>query len=183
MRDRLIFAFYLISLVAITFVHDIGTLIAGVGIVALLTGRNFLKIAKRVAVAVVIFNSIVTISYGVMSLIHGAFSLYYVVLINIRVFLLTSLTFAVTEWIDPFKVIGSSRALSSLFVITYSQVRTLLRLYEEFRMSLRSRSPSRLSIKDLYRHNASMITSLLEKSVANTTEITHAMKSRGFFND
>jgi cobalt/nickel transport system permease protein len=183
MRDQIAFAIYLVAVIAITFVHEIPFLLAGTGIIALLGGRNFWKVARRAAMAILLFNSIVTVSYGVVSLLQENFSVYYVALINLRVFLLTSLTFTVRERIDPLRLLGFSRSLSSLYVIAYGQAHSLLRLLEEFRLALRSRSTVRPSLGILYRHSASIVTSLLEKSVRDASEITQAMKSRGFFHD
>ncbi len=183
MRDRVRFGLYIAAVFGITMVHEMRLLVAGMGIVILLSGRDFRRIARKAALAIVFFNSIVTVSYVLVSVVQGNFSGYYVALINMRVFLLTSLTFLARERIDPFRVVGFSRSLSYFAVIAYGQVLTLTRFFQDFRQALRSRSIRRLSVGDLVRHNASLATSLLRKSVHDTSEIAHAMRSRGFFDD
>jgi cobalt/nickel transport system permease protein len=174
---------YLAAVVMITSIHDIGFYLISLAALILLAPGDFFKIAKRALVAIMIFNSIITISYVVITLVQGSFSFRYVALINLRVFLLTSLTFLLVDKINPFKAFAFSRSLLYLLTLAYSQVLTLRRLFEEFRLALKSRSPSRPAARDLYRHGASTGAFLLRKSINDTTDITQAMKSRGFFND
>lgn len=180
---RILFILYLASVVLITSIHDIQFYLITMTALILLARGDFFKIAKRVFFAIVIFNSIITISYVVISLIRGNFSGHYIVLINLRVFLLTSMTFLFVDRINPFKALAFSRSLLYLLTLAYSQVLTLRRLFEEFRLALKSRSPARPAAGDRYRHGASTGAFLLRKSINDTTDITQAMKSRGFFND
>ena len=174
---------YLAAVVMITSIHDISFYLISLAALILLARGDFIKIAKRVFLAIALFNSVITISYVVITLMQGNFSVRYVALINLRVFLLTSLTFLLVDKINPFKAFAFSRSLLYLLTLAYSQVLTLRRLFEEFRMALKSRSPSRPTTRDLYKHGASTGAFLLRKSINDTTDITQAMKSRGFFND
>jgi cobalt/nickel transport system permease protein len=182
-RHRILLITYLAALVLLTSIHDIRFYLLALAVIVLLARRDFIKIARRAFLAIVLFNSIITISYVVITVIQGRFSAHYVALINLRVFLLTCLTFLFVDKINPFLAFAFSRSLLYLLTLAYSQVLTLLRVSEEFRLALRSRSPSRPSLKDLYRHGASTGAFLLGKSINDTTDITQAMKSRGFFND
>ncbi len=183
MKDRIVLVLYFCAVLLITLVHDIVFLIAALALLTLLARRRFFKIAKKALIAIAIFNSVVTVSYCIVSIIKGNFSFYYIALINLRVFLMTSLTFLVVERINPFKALAFSSSLSYLLTLAYSQILTLRRLFGEFHLALKSRSLTPLSAKDLYRHGASTSAFFLHKSINDAVEITQAMKSRGFFND
>jgi cobalt/nickel transport system permease protein len=182
-KDRAVILLYVAAVVLVTTVHDIRFLIAGMLIILFLSGGDFWRIAKRAALAIALFNSIVTISYCILSVIQGSFTVYYVTLINVRVFLLTSMTFLVRERINPFRALGFSKSVLYLLTLAYSQVLTVSRLFDEFRLALRSRSLNRPTLRNIYRHGASTGVFFLSKSLNDTREITQAMRSRGFFDD
>jgi cobalt/nickel transport system permease protein len=183
MIHRICFILYLAAVLLITSIHNILFYLIALAALLAAARRDFAKIAKRAFLAVAIFNSIITISYVVITMIRGNFSPHYVVLINLRVFLLTFMTFLFVGRINPFQALAFSRSLQYLLILAYSQVLTLRRLFEEFRLALKSRSPARPAARDLYRHGASTGAFLLRKSLSDTADITQAMKSRGFFND
>jgi cobalt/nickel transport system permease protein len=183
MIHRILLFVYLAAVVLITWIHELQFYLVALASLVLFARGDFIKIAKRVFLALVIFNSIITISYTVITLFQETFSPRYVALINLRVFLITSLTFLLVERINPFQAFAFSRSLMYLLTLAYSQVLTLRRLFEEFRLALKSRSLSRPAVRDLYRHGASTGAFLLRKSLNDTNDITQAMKSRGFFND
>jgi len=183
MKHRILFIAYLAAVVLITSIHDIRFYLIALALLIPAAGGDLVRIARRAFFAIVLFNSIITVSYVVLSLVRGGFSFHYVVLINLRVFLLTFMTFVLVRRINPFKALGFSRSLMYLLTLAYSQFLTLRRLFEEFRLALKSRSPSRPVAGDLYRHGASAAAFLLNKSINDTADITQAMKSRGFFND
>jgi cobalt/nickel transport system permease protein len=170
-------------IVAITSVHHLGVLCAALLATMLFAGRSAPRIARRAALAIVLFNSIVTISYVVLSLIRGDFAARFVVLLNLRVFLLTSITFLFIDRVNPFKALSFSKTLTYLMSLAYSQVLTFRRLYEDFRMALKSRTRRRIRVSDLYRHGAASASFFIEKSLNDATEISEAMTSRGFSND
>lgn len=174
---------YLAAIVAITLVHHIGVLFVGVFVVMSFAGRDALRIARRAGLAIVIFNSIITISYVVLSLIRGDFVVELVVRLNVRVFLLTSVTFLFIDRTNPFQALSFSRTLTYLLSLAYGQILTFRRLYGDCRMALKSRMLRRPRSRDLYRHGAAAASLFVEKSLHDATEISEAMKSRGFFNE
>ncbi len=158
-------------------------LAAGLVVALLLAGRRLPRVAKRAALAILIFNSMITVSYVALSLWQGTFTGQYVLLMNLRVFLLTFLTFLLVEHFNPFRAFSFSRSLLFLTSLCYSQVLTQRRLFGEFRFALRSRSIVSPGLRDLYRHSAATAAFFLHKSVSDAGEIARAMTSRGFFND
>jgi cobalt/nickel transport system permease protein len=174
---------YAAAVVAVTLVHHPGALGAGLVVAVAIAGRRVLSLARRALFAVLLFNLAVTVSYVVISLLRDELSLYFVLLINLRVFLLTFLTFLTIDRINLFNALSFSTTLSYLLTLAASQMVVYRRLYDDFRMAFKSRSPRRGKQKDLYRHGASTVSFFLQKSYRESTEITDAMTSRGFFND
>jgi cobalt/nickel transport system permease protein len=183
MKDRLALFAYMVAVVLATSIHDITFLGAALGTLVLLAGRSALKIARRAALSIVIFNSVVTVSYLLVSHWRGGFSAQFVALINLRVFLLAFMTLLLVDRINFLRALSFSNSMQYLFTITYSQTLTFRRLFSDFRMALKSRTIGKLSTTDLYRHGASTGTFFLQKALNDATEITRAMNSRGFFRD
>lgn len=174
---------YLTVVFAITVIHNTAALAVALLGAIVFTGDRRWHIARRSLLAVVLFNSVVTVSYVLLTALQGGFSLYFVALINVRVFLLTYLTFLMVERVNPFKALAFSNTLSYLFSLAYGHIITFRRLHDDFRMALKSRTIKRARMRDLYRHGGAAGAFFLQKSLHDTTEITEAMKSRGFFND
>lgn len=181
MKDTLILAGYLAVIVAVTLIHSIAALGVILVLAATAAGARALRMARRTVLAIIIFNSIVTVAYTVMSLMRGAFDPRYVALINMRVFLLTFLTFLLADTINPFKAFSFSRSLSFLLTLAFSQIMTFRRLLTDFRLAFRSRTLTRPSHRQLYRHGAATGSFFIEKCFRDSAEIAQAMKSRGFF--
>ncbi len=183
MTARIALLGYVAAIILGTTVHEIGFLVVGLGMVLALAGRQWLRIARKACLAVLAFNSIVTVSYAVIAGLEGTFSLNYVVLINLRVLFLTCLTFLFVARINPFQALAFSRSLTYLLALAYSQAMTLTQVLVNFRLAFKSRCIERVRLRDRYRHSANVGALLLDKSLHDATEITQAMRSRGFFDD
>lgn len=181
MRDTIILISYLALIVTITSVHSLAALCIMLAAAIAAAGARTIRLARRTVLAIVLFNSIVTVAYTVMSFLRGTFDPGYVALINVRVFLLTFLTFILAETINPFKAFAFSRSLSFLLTLAFSQIVTFRRLLNDFRLAFRSRMLKRPSHRELYRHGAATGSFFISKCFHDSTEITQAMKSRGFF--
>jgi cobalt/nickel transport system permease protein len=172
---------YLAAILLGTTVHDLRWLGLGLLLVLVLAGRQWLRILRRAGLAILAFNVIVTASYAVLAGLKGSFSLDYVVLINLRVLFLTCLTFLFVARVNPFEALAFSGGLTYLFILSYSQAMTFRQVLVNFRFAFKSRCIERPALRDRYRHSAGIGAHLLEKSLNNATEITHVMRSRGFF--
>ena len=181
MKDTIILICYLALIVTITSIHSIAVLGALLAAAIAAAGTRTIGLARRTLLAIVLFNSVVTVAYTIMASLHGTFDPGYVVLINVRVFLLTFLTFFLADIINPFKAFAFSRSLSFLLTLAYSQIMTFRRLFDDFRLAFRSRMMNRPSLRELYRHGAAIASFFISKCFRDSTEITQAMKSRGFF--
>jgi cobalt/nickel transport system permease protein len=183
MKAKVALLAYLAAIVLATTIHEIGLLALGLGGVLVLAGRQWLRILRRACVAILFFNLIVTLSYGVIAGLRGTFSLDFVVLVNLRVLLLTCLTFLFVTRVNPFEALAFSRTLTYLFTLAYSQSMAFKQALEDFRLAFRSRCIEQVSLLDRYRHSASVGAHFLDKSLHRATEITQVMRSRGFFDD
>jgi cobalt/nickel transport system permease protein len=181
MRSRLALFGYLAGLVTGTTVHHPGLLAAGLALVLALAGRQWLRILRRAILAVLVFNGVVTASYVILAGLQENFSLEYVVLVNLRVLFLTSLTFLFVTRVNPFRALDFSRSLTFLFTLAYSQAMAFRRVLSDFRLAFQSRCIERAGLRDRYRHGAGVGAHLLDKSLHHATEITQVMRSRGFF--
>jgi cobalt/nickel transport system permease protein len=183
MRDRVFLALYLAGVLGATLVHDPRILAAGVVLTGLLAGRDALRLARRAALAVLFFTGLVTISYVAIAAARGALAWRFVLLLNLRVFLLAQMAFLLQARINPFRALAFSPLLVQLVTLSYSQITTFRRLFADFRLALRSRSLASPRLRDLYRHGAATAAFFLGKALRDTTEITQAMTARGFHHD
>ena len=148
MRARLALLVYLAAIVLATMVHEIVPLAAGMLLVLALAGRSWLRILRRACVAILLFNLIVTLSYGVIAGLQGTFSLEFVVLVNLRVLLLTSLTFLFVSRVNPFDALAFPRTLTHLFTLAYIQSMAIEQALEDCRLAYRSRCIEQVSLRD-----------------------------------
>lgn len=183
MRARIALLAYLSAIVLGTVVHEIALLALGLGLVLVLAGRDWLRVLRRACIAILLFNVVVTLSYGVLAGLRGTFSFEFVVLVNLRVLLLTCLTFLFVSRVNPFEALAFSRTLTYLFTLAYSQSMAFKQALADFRLAFKSRSIEPVALRDRYRHSARMGVHFLDKSLHQATEITQVMRSRGFFDD
>jgi len=181
MKARVALIIYLAAMLLGTTLHDPRWLGLGLGLVLVLAGRGWLRILRRAGLAIVAFNAVVTASYALLAGLQGTFSLEYVVLINLRVLFLTCLTFVFAARVNPFEALAFSEGLTYLFTLAYSQAMSFRQVLVNFRLAFKSRCIERPALRDRYRHSAGVGAHLLDKSLHNATEITHVMRSRGFF--
>jgi cobalt/nickel transport system permease protein len=183
MTARVSLLAYLAAIVLATTVHEIGLLALGLGLVLALAGRHWIRILRRAFLAILLFNLVVSLSYGVIAGIQGTFSLDFLVLVNLRVLLLTCLTFLFVSRVNFFEALAFSRSLTYLFTLAYSQSMAFKQAFENFRLAFKSRRIEQVGLRDRYRHSARTGVHFLDKSLHQATEITQVMRSRGFFDD
>lgn len=181
MKDRLLLLAYLVVVVLVTLVHAPAWLAAGVALALALSGRSAGRLLRRALLAVLVFNAAVSLSYAAVAGVQGTFSAHYLLLVNLRVLLLTLLTLLLAERVNAYRALGFSRDLGYLLVLAGSQLVSLRRLLEEFRLALRSRGLGRVSWRTRHRQAGVLGAWLLEKSLVRSREVNEAMRSRGFF--
>jgi cobalt/nickel transport system permease protein len=97
--------------------------------------------------------------------------------------LLVYLGFWVVSRVNLAASLDFSPTLAFLVTLGVGQIQALRRLVNDFRLALASRNPGRARFGDRTRAAGALGGHLLDKSLAASTEITQAMRSRGCFDD
>jgi cobalt/nickel transport system permease protein len=181
MKDRIWLLLYVVAVVVATSFHDVRLLASMLAAAILLAGRTWWRIVRRALIAVAWFSSLVLVAYAVTAWIQGTFSGHYLGLVTLRVVTITTMTLVLASRVDLVRAFGFSRTLLYLVTLVTSQVLTMRRMLDEFRLAFRSRGITRPSRKALVHHGAAIATFFIHKSVNDATEISQAMRSRGFF--
>ncbi|MCP5191142.1 MAG: ABC transporter permease [Pseudomonadales bacterium] len=182
-RAHVLLLAYGLAVVAATLVHDPRVLAAGLGLVLLLAGRQAPAILLRALRAVLVFNLAVSLGYVMVAALRHEPPWETLLLINLRVLAITTLTFLFIARVNLFQALGFSRTLTYLLGLAYSQSMAFRRVHDDFRLALVSRSLQRPALKDRYRASAAAAAWLLDKGLAGARETAQALRTRGFFND
>jgi len=182
-RDRALLLLYLGAIVAATFVHEPARLAAALAAVLLASGRRAPRVLARAARAAAPFAAAVSLGWLAASWWEQRPAGAALLRLNLRVLLMTCLTFALAARLDLQSALGFSRTLSFALVLTVSQVLTFRRLHADFRLALRSRSPRRASTAASLRHGAAAGAWFLRRAEHDAVEIAQALDARGFFLD
>ena len=181
MRDRIAFAAYLAAVVAATSIHNVLWLGAGLLVAVLVAGRQAPALLRRTLLPILFFNLAVSLGYIAAGLLAGDFRWGYLTLMNVRVILLTFLSFLMVARVDLLRALGFSRTLTYLIVLALSQIMTFRRLHQEFRLAGESRRLRRPRLRDGYTQGAVVAVQFFDKAEHGAGEIALAMRSRGFF--
>jgi cobalt/nickel transport system permease protein len=180
-KDRIFFFVYLFLLVFFTTIHEKYLLLFALIVFFLISGKKFLYLFKKTFKSVIIFTSVVSVSY----LISGFFKTIdynFVILFNIRVFLMTYVTFLMLEKINIFKALSFSKSISSLIALSFSQINIFRRSFLDFWMGINSRQAV-FSYIDWLKSVKSTALFFVNKTLHSSQDISAGMKSRGFFDD
>lgn len=182
-RDPAYLLLYLAAIIAATLVHDPVWLAAGLGLTLLMAGREAGSLLRRAVLTVLAFNTVISLSYAVMAWMQHIALWETLLRINLRVVLLTSLTFLFIARTNLFAALSFSKNLTYVLGLAYSQTLTFRRAHEDFRLALSSRSLKRPGLLDRYRASAAAASWFIEKSLHAATQSSQALRSRGFFHD
>jgi cobalt/nickel transport system permease protein len=183
MNPRALLFLYLTAVVVITFVHHLPTLALMLFAVIALSGKRRWQIARRSLLAMLAFNLTVSLGYAAIALWQGNFKPEYLLLVNLRVFLLLYLGFWFVAAVDLLAALSSMPLLRLIATLAIGQIKTFERVINDFNLAFRSRNLARPHMLDKAHHAASQAQSLLDKSVASANETALAMRSRGAFDD
>ena len=182
-RDRAYLLFYLAAIVAATLFHDPRWLTAGLALVLLIAGREAGSLLRRAVLTVLAFNTVISLSYIGMAWWQDISPWQTLLRLNLRVILLTSLTFLFISRTNLFQALSFSNSLTYVLGLAYSQSLTFRRAHDDFRLALASRSLKRPGLIDRYRASAAAVSWFIEKSLHAATQSSQALRSRGFFHD
>lgn len=176
-------ALYFASVVAITFIHDPWVLGGLLGLAVPAAGRGAWRLLRQTLLAVLAFNLTVSLGYALLSWWQGHFQGGYLLLVNLRVFLLVFLGFWLVARVDLLGALAGFPVLRLIATLAISQIKTFERILRDFRMAFQSRNLRRPRLLDKSRHAAAQAQTLFDKSIACASEAALAMRSRGTFDD
>ena len=182
-RDHAHLLIYLAAILLATLIHHPAVLAFGLLLVLLAAGPDALRLLRRALLTVLVFNTVISLSYAIMAWMRDLSPWETLLRLNLRVVLLTTLTFLFIARVNLFRALDFSRNLTYLLGLAYSQAMTFHRAHEEFRLALASRSLGRPRLVDRYRASAATVSWFLEKSIHTATHTAQALRSRGFFHD
>lgn len=183
MNARFWLAAYILSVVAITFVHEPLWLAAALALVLIASGKQRWPLLKRTLLAVLAFNLSVSLGYALIAFWQDRFSGIYLLLINLRVILLVFLGFWFISRVNVLQALNFSPTLCFVATLAVGQVAAFVRIVRDFRLAFISRNPAAAKLTDRARHASSQASYLLDKSVYGAAETAMAMRSRGCFDD
>jgi len=174
---------YLVSVVAITFIHTPVVLAVLLGAAMFGAGRHVWGILRQTLLATIAFNLTVSLGYVAISLWQANFRGEYLLLVNIRVLLLVFMGFWLVKSVDLLDALSRFPLLRLIATLAISQIKTLERIVRDFRMAFQSRNLRQPKVLDRTRHAAAQANTLLDKSMASANQAALAMRSRGAFDD
>ncbi len=176
---------YLLLVIAISYLQDVYWFSAGIGLLLLVAWYHGQvgQLLRRTLYVILWFNIVVSIGYIALMVYQDKAAWLPLIRLNLRVFLLTLLSFSVMAHINLFKALSFSEQLTYTLVLAQSQISTFRRASEDFQLALASRSLNPPTLRDRYRSAAATVAWLFEKSFFASKEIALALKSRGFFHD
>jgi cobalt/nickel transport system permease protein len=174
---------YIGAVLGVTAVHHPAFFAVILAAASLLAGGRWGRLALKSIRAIAVFNSIVTVSYVALASARGDPWLEYILLVNMRVFVLTFMTFLASSRINVLRAVSFSKKMSYVITVALGQLVTFRRMLGDFKMAVASRTIRRPRMTDSYHRAASSAAFFFSKALNDASEITDGMKSRGFFDD
>ena len=174
---------WLAAVVVATLVHEPAWLAAGCAVVVLFSGGGRVALLLRSLRAVLPILLLISIGYLLMSWLTGAPAWGFLLLLNLRVFLLALLTsWMLRDVRIELALQGWPRAQRWLSILRV-QVATFRRLAGEYRDAVKSRSTIAPTLRQRYRAGGALGLAVLDKAVYNAEAVTQGMRSRGALDD
>ena len=177
---KIYFFLYIGALVALSMFTTPLPLVAVVGILALLGGRAFLKLARRALVLVALFSLLITVSYSITLHLQDQPFWTYFITVNLRSFDMVLLTLVFTHRVNLYEALSFSEELSFLLTLSVAKIMTMQRSFADYRDALKSRTMKKPSRSEAYEYLGSAAAGFLERNIREGKENFEAMRSRGF---
>lgn len=181
MRDRILLGLYLLIMMALGMVHMPLVFVAVFAVTFVLAGKMRFILLKRAFLALLFFAVAVDIGYILMSFFKPL-ALDALIVINLRVFAMTYLTFTMVEKVNIAKALAFSPGLSRLYVISVSNIMQFQRMWREFMYGLESRNAGE-GQKNWFSRMQMILFFFVNKSIHHATDNAMGLRSRGVFDD
>lgn len=179
MKERIKLLFYLSAVVLLTVIHSEVFYLALLIILIISDLSFFRRSFKRILFSFILFNIVISLSYLLYTFLRSNIDTGYILLINLRVLIITYLTFYFAAHTNLPLALSFSETFSYLFTLSYSQIGNYIRTYSDLKEAHSSRIIVRekRQIKILIER---VINLFFTKSIYNAKETSLAMRSRGF---
>ncbi len=181
MIDRIKLLIYIALILFLTTINNMIIYLIVLAVMVLLKPLFFIKSAKKVALSIIIFNGVISVSYAIYSAIFFQLDSNYLILINLRVFTIAYSTFFFVRNVNLFKALSFSKTLSFLLALTYSQVINYINIFYNLKDAYKSRIIREKENKYPELLSVAAINLFFTKSIVNAKEISLALRSRGLF--
>ncbi|MFN3814229.1 MAG: ABC transporter permease [Aquificaceae bacterium] len=187
MKDKYLLLLYILFIVYLSSSKSIVELFI-TSVLLLLTlllipAKRKLYVLKTSFLSFFFFSFVVSTSYLLTGFWIREDRFDYFLMINLRSFNLTLLTFLFLRVMNLYKALDFSKTLSILLVITISHTMVYRRLFWDFMDAFKSRKIERLSRSTTLAFLRRLSLFFFEKSISASEEMHQAMKSRGFYHD
>jgi len=183
MSDRWLLAGWLTAVVGATFIHDPVWLSGLVAFVLAVQIRSAGRILARAMLAVAFVNLAVSLAWILQAAVQQQPWLELVLRLNLRVLLITVLTFSMVERVDLVRAVDFWPSLRFVVVLALGQLRVLDRLLEDYRAAYTSRSPTAPQLRLRFAASGRQAAALFDKAEQRSLELNQGMRARGFFDD
>ena len=116
-----------------------------------------------------------------MAVLQGRVWLEYILLFNLRVFVLTLITLLFSHYVNIALALSFSKTLSFLLSVSLSQIYSYQKSYENFMLSLKSRLIKKMNERAKKEFITSVFGYFFTKALYDSEEKSLALKARGFF--
>lgn len=181
MSDRAWLFVYLIVVMILGLVHNELVMLSSIIITMVLGGKARFKIFKKALLVIALFNLSISLSYVIYSFFVSV-DISALILINLRAFAITLLTFTLVRRINLHKALEFSKVLAILYGFTYAQIILLKNMLFNYYDGLKSRGAilrSNLRKKQL----KPLLTTLFGTMLHKSSEQSMALRSRGLIDD
>ncbi|EQB39506.1 hypothetical protein M947_05790 [Sulfurimonas hongkongensis] len=181
MSDRVWFFVYLLVVMTLGFVHNEWIMLLGIIITIALGGKARFKIFKKALLVIALFNLSISLSY----IVYGFFvsvDIFALVLINLRAFAITLLTFTLVRRINLHKALDFSKVLAILYGFTYAQIILLKNMLHSYYEGLKSRGAT-LKTSITKKQLQPLLTTLFGTMLHKSSEQSMGLRSRGLIDD
>lgn len=172
---------FILFFFAFLYVKKIEIIAAVICLLFIIDYKNIIRRSKKVIISIFLFNFGVSIGYILMSYIKGIDPWYYIVYINMKVFMLTYFVFWFFDKVNVVEFFSFSKDLSYLMTMTLSQIFSYKKTFEDFRMAFKSRVVSLRDKEKTFIANTFQF--FFKKAMKDSKEKSLAMKARGFFDN
>ncbi len=188
MRDKLLLLVYILSLIYLSYLSNISVLLISSFFLLLFLFfapiKNKLGLLKHSLFSFFLFSFVISFSYLLLELSSGnREGIEYFLMINLRSFGMTLLTFLFLRITNLYKALDFSRTLTFLLIIATSNILTYKRLLKDFRDALESRNMGKTTRQTSFTFIKRLSLFFFDKSVYTSREVYQTMKSRGFCDD